>query len=875
VSDQLNVLETAPVATVEHDLIRAHTFAALAGVVISACFGLLVASKFVWPNLASEHAAFTWGRLRYNHTQGIFFGWLGNAFLAFLYYVVPRLTNRPVHGRRLGWFIFLAWNAGVVLPGWVLVSLGRSQSIEWAEFPIVVDFVVLVGLLLAGVQFITPFARMRVSEIYISGWYIIGALVFTPLAYPVGNFVPEMVPGGMGAAFSGLWTHDAVGLFVTPFALSTAYYVIPAVTRRPIYSHFISLIGFWLLLFFYPLNGTHHYLSTPLPMSAQRGAILASLILGVTVVLVVANLFLSFRGRGKRVATDIALRFVWTGVVCYLLVSVQGALQALMPLNHLTHFTDWVVGHSHLAMLGFGSFCAIGGLLHAWEHTPGVRYNPLAARWSYWLLLVGLTIMVLDLTVAGIVQGRAWEDGLPWIKSVQSSRGYWVIRAASGVILLSGFVSLALAFTTGRLHTFEDVETRKIQTLERDFGFPELPVAHVATRRRLGVMFVSVFVAATVCFLASFVALGVLPALEIRRAMRLAPRDMPLPTASELRGRGIYMREGCGYCHTQQVRMLDADIARFGAASASWEQLYDTPHQWGTRRIGPDLAREARLRRNDWHLAHLYDPRLVEPTSIMPRFPWLFDGSRAKPTREALDLVAYLQSLGRPARDGLSPRVTAAMLVSAMPPTCACQAIDSATPVIRVSHEAIDVQSGQRVFAMRCSGCHGLEARGDGPAAATLVPHPANLTVAAFSDERLSSVVWNGVPGTAMPSFRDLPSADLRGVIAFVASRMSRPVRPTGDSVLGAAVYRARCASCHGDEGRGDGPAEMRLPRLPADFTLKQPTVDRGRDVLGRGIPGTGMQAMAQNLTGEQRDAVIAYVQSFFGALQTQGGASD
>jgi mono/diheme cytochrome c family protein len=212
------------------------------------------------------------------------------------------------------------------------------------------------------------------------------------------------------------------------------------------------------------------------------------------------------------------------------------------------------------------------------------------------------------------------------------------------------------------------------------------------------------------------------------------------------------------------------------------------------------------------------------------------------------------------------------MLASAMSPTCACQAIDSATPVIAISHAAADVARGRQVFATRCSGCHGPEARGDGPGSATLVPHPADLTVAAFSDERLSSAIWNGVPGTAMPKFRDLPMDELRGVVAFVASRMRRPVHPHGDMTLGGAVYGARCASCHGDDGRGDGPAEMRLPRLPADFTLKQPGAERARDVLDHGIAGTGMQAMAQNLTASQIDAVIVYAQAFFeGARAPEG----
>ena len=158
----------------------------------------------------------------------------GNAFIAFCYYVVPRLTNRPVTSRKLGWVIFWLWNFVVVLPGWILVCAGFSQPLEWAEFPIIVDLFVILAFLLMLVQFVKPLLSVPAGDLYVSGWYITGGLVFTTLAYPIGNLVPEFAAGAKGAAFSGLWIHDAVGLFVTPLALSMAYYVIPSVTRRPI-----------------------------------------------------------------------------------------------------------------------------------------------------------------------------------------------------------------------------------------------------------------------------------------------------------------------------------------------------------------------------------------------------------------------------------------------------------------------------------------------------------------------------------------------------------------------------------------------------------------------------------------------------------------
>ena len=437
-----------PPARVDTRLVHAHGVAALVTLLIAVLFGIVASIQLLYPDLGSGHPFLTWGRLRYSHTQGIMLGWLGNAFFAFLYHAVPVLTGRPVTSPRLGRWLFGLWNFVVMAPGWVLLLAGYSQPLEWAEFPLAIDGVVVVGLALAVVQFIPPFFSRGLESLYVSSWYIIGGLIFTLLAYPMGNFLPEVVPGAAGAAFSGLWIHDAVGLFVTPLALAIIYFVIPAASRRPIYSHFLSMLGFWLLFFLYPLNGTHHYVFSVIPMAAQVGAITASALLGVDVIIVVANLLLSLRGSGV-FPRDPGLRFVAMATLFYLVVSIQGSLQAQMSINQAVHFTDWVIGHSHLAMLGFATFAAAGGLVHVWQRIPWARYNARAIDRAYWLLLVGVVIMVTDLTIAGLVQWQLWQAGAPWLEAVQASRPYWIVRSLSAVPLTGGFVSLLVGLTTG------------------------------------------------------------------------------------------------------------------------------------------------------------------------------------------------------------------------------------------------------------------------------------------------------------------------------------------------------------------------------------------------------------------------------------------
>src|SRR5579872_563430 len=894
-----NAQSSGALPSIEYGLVRAHVFASLVTLVISVTFGILVATKFSFPEFLGGYGWLTWGRLRYNHTEGIFFGWLGNAFLAFFYYAVPRLANRPVLSRRLGWFLFVVWNFAVVLPGWVLVAAGFGQPLEWAEFPLVVAAFVVLAFILMVFEFVLPFLRARLADLYVSGWYIIGGIIFTMLAYPVGNAVPNLVPGARGAAFSGLWIHDAVGLFVTPFALAIAYYVIPATTHRPIFSHFLSMVGFWLLFFIYPLNGTHHYVYSAIPMSAQKGAIVASAYLGMDVILVVTNLLLSLRGSSGTASKDVPLRFVWFGVVAYLVVSLQGSVQALMPVNRFIHFTDWVIGHSHLAMIGFASFIALGGISHMWQRIPGTRYSERMMNWSFWLLGIGLTLMVTDLTIAGLVEAQVWQSTAPWIDSVRAVGSYWLVRTLSGLPILAGFLLFWTSLVTGPKlsETIPSAASRlaseEIDAFENASPVPVIP----RSTSWFSYAYVVAFGAGVGFFALSFLILAIIPGRQLEREIKQAtPVTMASLTPSEQRGRVIYGREGCAYYHTEQVRSIVEDVRRFGAPTEAWETRYDYPQLWGTRRIGPDLSREFNLRPRDWQLTHLYNPRLVVRDSVMPPYPWLFNGSPNQPTQEGLDVLAYLQSLGRARQlsgfdlqklastaesESLDMTMSNELLARATPPAVPIAMVggySASTPILHPAANQGDLQEevrrGGYLFAANCASCHGSAGGGDGKASASLLPKPANLTAARFSDERLSGVLWNGVAGSAMPPWRQLPTEDLRALIAYVESLHAPVATPRIQEAagLGKALFAATCASCHGVTGEGNGPAAGALAPAPTNFHLKKPNEERAWDVLENGVPGTAMPPWRDQLSADERHALVEFVRSLYDVPQENGG---
>ena len=111
-------------------------------------------------------------------------------------------------------------------------------------------------------------------------------------------------------------------------------------------------------------------------------------------------------------------------------------------------------------------------------------------------------------------------------------------------------------------------------------------------------------------------------------------------TPLELAGRNIYVREGCYLCHSQMIRPLRDEVERYGHYSLAAESMYDHPFQWGSKRTGPDLARVGAKYSDDWHVAHLTNPRAVVPQSIMPGYPFL-----AKATVDAKNMSAHLKTL--------------------------------------------------------------------------------------------------------------------------------------------------------------------------------------------------------------------------------------
>lgn len=405
---------------------------------------ITIAAKFVWPELIGTVAIFTYGRLRPLHVNGMLFGWLLAANMGLAYYLVPRLCGVRLWSEKLGVATALLWNL-IVLGAVVSLLAGWNQGFEYAELPLPLDVLVVVAWVAFGLNIFATVARRKYLQMYVSVWYVLGCILWTAFVYLTGNFAVLFTTGVNQANLNWMYVHNAVGLIFTPIGLALAYYFIPRASNAPLYSHKLSMIGFWSLAFVYVWTGAHHMIHGPISQWLQTIAIAFSVMLLIPVWAVVYNFFATMKGQWEQLRENVPLKFLMSGVVFYLLTCFQGPMHSLRSVNAIVSKTDWIPGHAHMAVLGAFSFFAIAGTYHVVPRIFRTRLHsdPLA-NWSFWLLMVGGLGFFVTLWLGGFWQGWQWNNpSIPFIDTVVALKPVWVVRFFSGILMFLGIVAFA------------------------------------------------------------------------------------------------------------------------------------------------------------------------------------------------------------------------------------------------------------------------------------------------------------------------------------------------------------------------------------------------------------------------------------------------
>jgi cytochrome c oxidase cbb3-type subunit I/II len=642
--------------------------------IIGMLAGLLAALQLTFPSLSFNQAATTFGRVRPVHTNAVIFAFVGNGIFLGVYYSLQRLCKARMYSDKLSKIHFWGWQAIIVVSAISLLA-GYTTGKEYAEMEWPIDILIAGIWIVFGWNMFGTILKRRERHLYVAIWFYIATWVTVTMLHVVNSV--EM-PFSLMKSYSGYagvqdalvqwwYGHNAVAFFLTTPYLGLMYYFLPKAANRPVYSYRLSIIHFWALIFLYIWAGPHHLLYNALPDWAQSLGTVFSIMLIAPSWGGMLNGLLTLRGAWDKVREDPVLKFMVVAITAYGMATFEGPMLSLKSVNAISHFTDWTIAHVHVGALGWNGFLTFGILYWLIPRIFKTElYSKKLANQHFWIGTLGIVFYTVPMYIAGFMQASMLQQFTPegqlkyqFLETVQQMRPFYMLRSVGGVLFLIG----ALMMCYNLLKTIaggKAVNNEMAQALPLK---AQSQIAHGKEhwhrwieRRPMQMLFWSlivVIIGGAVEFIPTFMVQSNIPTISSVKPY----------TPLELAGRDIYVREGCYTCHSQQVRPFRDEVARYGEYSKAGESVYDRPFQWGSKRTGPDLARQGGKYPDSWHFNHMYEPTSMSNGSVMPPYPWLF--------RRTIDAeimpakIRAMQKLGVPYPQGYDLRAVADMELQA------------------------------------------------------------------------------------------------------------------------------------------------------------------------------------------------------------------
>ncbi|MCB1200401.1 MAG: cytochrome-c oxidase, cbb3-type subunit I [Leptospiraceae bacterium] len=440
----------------DNNIVRWYVISAIVYGLAAMTIGVWIAFQMVFPSWNTPFEFLTFGRLRPIHTNGIIFGFTLSIVFATVFYAVPRLLKTPMWSPVLSRVQF--WLYQLTLVGAVItLAMGFTQSKEYAELEWPLDLLVVVWWVIFAVNFFVTLAIRKEQHIYVAIWFFIATIITIAILYIVNNLA---IPAGFMKSYSVYsgttdaniqwwYGHNAVAFVLTTPILGMMYYYLPKHTRLPIFSHRISIIHFWSLIFIYIWAGPHHLLYSPIPDWAQTLGMLFSIMLIAPSWGGMINGFLTLTQAKEKLRTDATLKFILVALTFYGMSTFEGPMMSIRSVNTISHNTDWTIGHVHggaLGWVGGMAFAAIYYLVPRLWNTN--LYSEKLAEFHFWTATIGILLYVASMWVSGITEGLMWRatDATgalqypQWVEIVQVLFPYRVVRGIGGSLFLFGFL---------------------------------------------------------------------------------------------------------------------------------------------------------------------------------------------------------------------------------------------------------------------------------------------------------------------------------------------------------------------------------------------------------------------------------------------------
>jgi cytochrome c oxidase cbb3-type subunit I/II len=660
----------------DNKTVRNFALATIIWGVVGMTVGLWVALELVFPTVLNIQPYFNFGRIRPLHTNAVIFAFVGNGIFMGVYYSLQRLLKTRMYSDILSKIHFWGWQI-IIVAAAITLPLGFTTSKEYAELEWPIDIAITIIWVVFGWNMFATIIKRRERHLYVAIWFYIATFVTVAVLHLVNSFeLPVTLfksyswyAGVQDALVQWWYGHNAVAFFLTTPYLGLMYYFMPKAANRPVFSYKLSIIHFWALIFLYIWAGPHHLLYTALPNWAQSIGIVFSFMLIFPSWGGMINGLLTLRGAWDKVREDVILKFMVVAVTAYGMSTFEGPMLSLKSINAIAHFTDWIIAHVHVGGLGWNGMLTFGILYWLIPRIYKTElYSKRLANVHFWLATLGILFYAIPMYWAGWQQASMWkqftESGqlkYQFLETVTYMKPFYAMRALGGVLYLSGaIVAMVNIFKTigkGTLVANEDAEA---PALEKTYTKHTGEHWHRWIERKPTPLLVLSLVVILVGGLVE-----IIPTFLVKSNIPTIASVTPY-TPLELQGRDIYVREGCYTCHSQMIRPFRSETERYGEYSKAGEFVYDHPFQWGSKRTGPDLAREGAgnlKKSNTWHFNHLEEPSAISTGSVMPSYAFLIEHNLDTATTPLK--INAMRTLGVPYEADFAPKANAALMKQA------------------------------------------------------------------------------------------------------------------------------------------------------------------------------------------------------------------
>ena len=422
---------------------------AIAWLVIGTVLAGYTSFKLHMPDLFSGIGALGWGRMRPAHMNVMLYGWASMAAIGVSIWLMARLCRTTLRYPLLLVAGAAFWNIGVLL-GVGGILAGHSTGYQWIEFPTYSTFVLFIAYSLVLSWAVLMFRFRRGEHIYITQWYLLAALLWFPWLFGATQVMLHVVPlqGVMLAAVNWWYANNFMFLWLGSVALGTAYYMIPKVIGRPVYSYQLAAIGFWTYALFSSWTGMQRLIDGPFPAWMITASIAATILTIIPVATVGLNHHMTMQGHFGLIRYSPTLRFTVFGAMAYTVFSLVGVLISLRSMARYSHFTQVSVAYSHLGLYAFFTMIMFGAMYYIVPRLVGREWRSASLiKLHFWASAYGVALMVLLLFVGGVVQGRDMNNTvLPFSESTQSILPYLRGRSLSGLLLTVAHLIFAYHF---------------------------------------------------------------------------------------------------------------------------------------------------------------------------------------------------------------------------------------------------------------------------------------------------------------------------------------------------------------------------------------------------------------------------------------------